>query len=330
MGSSERAGEITFPGPLDLLNWSVGAITGVVRAAASVVPGAAEQTQEIQNQLHAVEWFVFADERVPAPYGGLVPWLNRIDTLEFDHRPWVAEGAGFRAARREFIKGPRCGWLHGEFPEWSLTVLHTGMGLALAELLLDNIATDQRLAEAVAAFASLCVTNSRTGYEGCALEAIGLLARNLHPSRVPAFDRLLVSGAPELREYFWHGFGRGSYLSPANLAPWSGSGWRAIQAASEAAPGGIARSNAISGAAWAFTLVNLRTPKVMSAFLREHGQWAAQEPAFADGVRSALEVWRQLQPDDPPFRELERILAPHTPARASGAPARGAIFRYQS
>jgi len=336
-GGDGAGGETSLPGPLDFLDWSVSALTGVLRAAATFVPGAVEQTREIQNQLHAVEWFAFAGQRVPLPSNESLPaWLGRVDSMDLDHRPWAAEGAAFHAARREFGKGPRRDWLHGEFPEWSLTVLHTGLGMALADLMLENIATEQKLAEALAAFTALCIVNSRPGYEGCALESIGLAARNMHSSRVPAFNRLLAQGAPELREFFWHGYGRGSYLSPANLAPWSGSGWRAIQAASAAAPDPVARRNAVSGASWAFTLVNLRTPAVMAAFLREHGEWALSEPAFADGVRSGLAVWRQLQAGDPAFQELEKTLGPYIcpverndPA-SRNIPNRGAIFRFGS
>ena len=336
MRSPETAGpaagnpESSLPGPLDFLDWSVSALTMVARAAALVVPGAAEQTREIRNQLHAVEWFAFAGQRVPLPAGeSLAEWIARVDSVDLDHRPWVAEGAAFHAARREFAKGPRRGWLNGEFPEWCRTVLHTGLGMALAELTLVNISSERKRAEAVAAFVALCLSNSQPGYEGCALESIGLVARTMYAWRVPAFDRLFAEGAPELREFFWHGYGRGSYLSPANLAPWSGSGWRAIQTASAAAPDPVARRNAISGASWAFTLANLRTPAVMAAFLREHGAWATSEPAFADGVRSALAVWRQLQASDPAFRELEMILSQRFDT-SKPVSNRGAIFRFGS
>ncbi|MEQ1884897.1 MAG: hypothetical protein ABL967_07530 [Bryobacteraceae bacterium] len=318
-----------LPAALDFLGWSMGAFTGALRAASSFVPGAQVQTREIQNQFHAVEWFAFAGQRASLPADeSLANWLRRTDRMDLDHRPWVTEGACFFAARREFQKGPRRGWLDHDYPEWTRTVLHTGLGLAVAELTFTNVSTDQRLAEAIAAFTALCLANSQIGYEGCALEQIGLIARHMHSSRVPAFDRMLAAGAPELRQYFWHGFGRGSYLSPGNFAPWSGSGWRTIQAVAAAAPDSLARNNAVSGASWAFTLANLRTPEVMQEFLKERGDWAKNDPAFVDGVRSGLLVWRQMQPHDPPFQRLEAIISRYFDPVRPEPPARGPTFRF--
>lgn len=312
------------------LNFPMGMFTGGLRLASFVLPGADSQTKEMQNQLHAVEWFALAEQRSPRPpSSSLAGWLARADSIELDHRPWTTEGIAFYAAREEFKKGPRKGWLIQDSPEWTRTVLHTGLGMALAELTLTSLPNRQKMAEAIAAFSSLCITNSQPGYEGCALESIGLYACHMHGARVQEFDRLLADGAPDLREYFWHGFGRGSYLSPGNCMPWSGSGWRAIEAASAAAPDAVARRNAISGASWAFTLVNLRTPDVMERFLKEHEAWVRREPAFADGVRSALMVWRQLQPQDPPFRRLESILSRYfNPVKVRES--RGPTFRFDT
>ena len=290
-GSREAnpTGFLTLPGPLDLLDWSVGAFSGFFGAASSLVPGARTQTREFQNQLHALEWFAFACQRVPLPdRDSLHQWFERAGRIELDHRPWATEGAAYYAARAEFARGPRRGFLHEDYPEWTRTVLHTGLGLALGQLMLPYLPTERKMAEALAAFVSLVLENSQSGYEGAALEQLGVIVRHMHFGRTAEFDRLLKQGAPELREYFWHGFGRGSYLAPGNMTPWSGSGWRAIQEVSKIAPDQSARKNAISGASWAFTLVNLRTPEVMQDFMTEHGSWVQKEDAFSDGVRSEI------------------------------------------
>jgi hypothetical protein len=47
------------------------------------------------------------------------------------------------------------------------------------------------------------------------------------------------------------------------------------------------------------TLVNLEQPEIIEAVLRQDGERLAGNDAFANGVGSALAVWRDAAPDDP-------------------------------
>src|SRR5262249_42763392 len=54
--------------------------------------------------------------------------------------------------------------------------------------------------------------------------------------------------------------------------------------------------NAMAGLAWALTLVNLRTPKILELFLANHRTTLVAYDAFANGVRSAAQVWHVWAP----------------------------------
>ena len=80
-------------------------------------------------------------------------------------------------------------------------------------------------------------------------------------------DRGLSAIDPDIVGYFWHGVGRGLYFLPINALPCSSSTWRAVEMAHEEAPHTLGRLNALGGLAWAVTLVNIRHPAILEAFL---------------------------------------------------------------
>ena len=320
-----------LPQPSDLLNLTLGMLGDSAEMASALVTGRQAETnlREFQNKLHGLEWFGYvlprAQLRDDAP---LDDWLRRIELLNYDDRPWAAEGAGYQAARRAWLAGNIGRYLREDLPSWSYIVLHTGLGMLVGERIMERIVKPGDLIQSLARFCQLCLAHSRPGYEGCAVEPIGLVARTLHPHRIPEIDRIFADIAPDLRDYFWHGIGRAAYFSPVNFMPWGLSAMRAIANAREQAPNEPARNNAVAGAAWAFTLVNLRTPDVMSLLLREHGGELLADSAFANGVRSALTIWKELQPQDPAMHRLLDILPPRlAPPEAPEVPF-GAVFRY--
>jgi hypothetical protein len=95
---------------------------------------------------------------------------------------------------------------------------------------------------------------------------------------------------------FWHGVGRGIYFSPVNTLPCMSAVWPAVAQAKSAAPHELGRRNALAGLAWAVTLVNLRNPEVIEAFVKRNLA-EFEGDAFANGVNSALAVWLDWTPD---------------------------------
>lgn len=324
-----------LPQPSDLLELTLGVLNDSAEMASALVGHGEQETnlREFQNKLHGLEWFGYVETRAQLPpEGSLEDWLRRVETISYDDRPWATEGIGHQSARRAWLEGNPPGRLHADLPRWSLIVLHTGMGMLAAERFMEAVVKPADLMPALARFCQHCLEHSLPGYEGCAIEPIGLVARTLHSQRIDEIDRIFAGAAPDLREYLWHGIGRASYFSPVNFMPWGLSGMRAITTVQEQAPDPIASNNAVAGASWAFTLVNLRTPEVMQLLLKQHGE-LLDNPAFVNGVRSALTIWTELQAEDPALSRMIDLLPPRfsPPQMSKGSPAGsfGALFRYR-
>jgi hypothetical protein len=74
--------------------------------------------------------------------------------------------------------------------------------------------------------------------------------------------------------------------------------WRVIRRLATEAPHPLAYSNALAGIAWAITVVNMRQPIVMEAFLRHHADLARADDAFINGVTSSVMMRYDTTRDD--------------------------------
>ena len=264
--------------------------------------------KELENKLEAFTLFECVelppDPRAP---GVLAAEVRRAAAHGPFRSVWVVEGIGHDQAEaawartdspQALLSGPET----GDLPETSLVPLHSGMGLSLANRCLADVRAD-RAEETPAAldrFQRLCESNARPGYFGAAYEAIGLVVRNVYPALLDAADSALF-GQTELRDYFWHGVGRALYLGPGSLLPESAHRARALSF--PPVEDGAAGRNVAAGLAWAVTLVNLRSPHVLAAALDILRPDLADD-AVADGVTSALTVWRAAAPDDSSVQAL--------------------------
>ncbi len=267
--------------------------------------------EELGNKLTAFEHFRFAGSIIGTGKRGggeglgaavaAAAGLDRFLAL------WVIEGLGYdlaeRAARR--AKGPPEALLTDgrldDLPSSCWLPLHTGMGLSLAGSCLDELdqaRADQRVDGLLERFRSLCEVNSRPGHAFLVFEALGFVCRNLHPHLISRLDRRMQRRDPQLAALLWHGVGRALYFAPAGMVP--GSAGDSLERALREAPREAGRRGTVSGVAWALTLVNLRTPAVLEAFVQRHGEgipaWARQP--FADGVTAAISVWHAVHGRD--------------------------------
>lgn len=306
---------------------------GISRAAAAVMagmlPGAARTGwRELENKLHAFEWFSVAGRRLGLDAAG--PAVRAAALPDAYTGLWATEGVGYACARaaviedlpaRGLLSGSRGGDLPpdsglggGHLAELSARAavpLTTGSALAAAEGLLAAVAQAEsrgrpdreagreqereggRATELVRHWLERCRDDLRPGYPELAVEALGLVARTLQPWRLPRLDELLAAADPVLAEYLWHGVGRGLYFLPMHLLPWSGGCRRAFAKARSEPPHEAGRRNATAGLAWASTLVNVRSPEVAAAALAGCDEEPDAERAIANGASSALLVWRQ-------------------------------------
>ena len=146
-------------------------------------------------------------------------------------------------------------------------------------------------------YRSVPVQLARRVYEG-SHRSTGAGHTSALPRVVLSVDRQLAAIDPDLVGYFWHGVGR-AVLFPLNALPCARSSWRAVEMAQGEAPHALGRLNALAGLVWAVTLVNIRHPEILEAFLQQHAHALSANDACANGVSSALMIWYDMQGDDP-------------------------------
>ena len=255
--------------------------------------------RELCNKLEAFESFQYTDQILS--FGDLdVASLREQVTRAEGNGPylrlWLTEGLGFAFAEAAWDDGEPQALLRSPhldaLPRDSLIPLHTGMGLSLARHILPDLAAGVSAAgEALRRFMVLCEDNARDGYALASYEGLGLIVRQLAPEAAADVDRVLLRESSNHRDAFWHGLGRGLYFVATQA--WPGSTGRAVTKVRNETPEGSPRLNALSGLAWALTLVNFRQPEVLDHFLAEQQFEGVERDAVATGVASAVVLWNE-------------------------------------
>ena len=261
---------------------------------------------ELNNKLEAFSLFEFVDSTLglsPEVDYSLSELVARAAKLGNYSSVWALEGLGnyytsWRMRRGRFPDHLLCGNQSGMLPPRGLMPLHTGMGLALAESVLEAMSREtSNKKNLLNQFVSLCHSNSQDGYGEAAFEALGLVARNLYPQLIVAID-LELRRDEELLAYFWHGIGRGVYFVPTNFLPFLNAPWRALNMCLREPPHETGKRNAVAGLVWAITLVNIRQPEILAAFLKHHEGNNGDGEAAANGICSAIMIWLDSAADD--------------------------------
>lgn len=205
---------------------------------------------------------------------------------------WLVEGLGERYAEAYLDAGweTRDMMTTGKaaaLPEKTLLMMHAGIGIAFAKREIDKLTPFSEEADVLAALTRFLETvrdSSMAGYQGAALESLGLVTRTWYPQLVKLVANNLLALDADAVEYFWHGAGRAMYFSPMYMLP----GLSAWDAADQEPPDETARLNARAGVAWAFTIVNVRQPGIAANFLRRKASRIDDNDAYTNGVYSTL------------------------------------------
>jgi hypothetical protein len=214
---------------------------------------------------------------------------------------WYVEGLGERYAEAYMAGGEEVRDLltsgkAAEAPQKIQTMMHAGAGIAFAKNALANLtpwSTDAEFVDALGLFLRLVRNNSIPGYEGAALESLGLVTRTWNGQLVAKISSHVRSIDTDAFEFFWHGAGRAMYFSPMYMIP----GLSPWDAADKEPPDEIAQRNARAGVAWAFTIVNVRQPEIAAHFLHSKGDRISGKDAYTDGVLSTLTMAGDMVPN---------------------------------
>ncbi|MBM3262215.1 MAG: hypothetical protein FJY97_02135 [candidate division Zixibacteria bacterium] len=299
------------------------------------------------------------------PFPPLADIIKRAMALEEYPRLWVIEGLGHyhgdtfwkrNAVPLEILSGEE----YQTLPASSQTMLNAGIGMAFAQHLMktvNHLSPAGEIRQVLKEFIQLCRDNARPGYEGAALESLGLITRHgmfygdTQPARmVRAISDELAQLDPEVYGYFWHGVGRATYFLPINFIPGYGSIGHAADMIRHIAPDETALRNAIAGLAWGVTMVNIRNPEIMENWISLQRETLTENDALTNGVLSGIMMRQDTTPGasfikayyehtpDPSLQEVwdTMVRRPVTQALEEVYPVLvekqrlGEIFRYQS
>ncbi len=183
----------------------------------------------------------------------------------------------------------------GALPAKAQLMMHAGIGIAFAKdaaAKLTPWSSEAEFKDVLREFLDICLANSMPGYLGAAVESLGLVTRTWHKQLVTPLTRYLGEVDPNAVEFFWHGAGRAMNFSPMYMLPGL-SPWLAAQ---QEPPDDIARRNARSGVAWAYTVVNSRQPEITANFLATRGEEVSGDDGFACGAYSSLIMASDMVP----------------------------------
>jgi len=272
--------------------------TGTAAAGASAGASAGAVSRQLANRLEVFLRF----RSPPGRAGDSLAWRVRQALASPPwQRLWALEAVGSARVEEALAAGEPLAGLFADvpaLPERAGLPLHTGAGLALGRHVLEG--RERRGSAGAPAAAErmrrLAADVAAPSYEGAVFEGLGFVARTLAPGTVEAIDRSLAGRG---RDLFWHGVGRGLHLAPGT--PWPAGPDLAFACARAEAPDAAARLSALSGAAWALTLVNLRHPATVRLSLAAGlaGAGDDEAAAVAEGVAAACWVARQVAGEAP-------------------------------
>jgi hypothetical protein len=225
---------------------------------------------------------------------------------------WSVEGLGHVYCQRVWDLKWNCSDdAHGilrddqaaHMPVKSLTMMHAGLGLMLAESLLKQVTTDSSVKEierVLKAFIKLCKDNSREGYAGCALESLGLVTRCFNFHLVGQVQEVLADVDPIAWEFFYRGAGRALYFSPAHMVQPLYSPWIAAE---QEAPNERAWKILKAGISWPTNIVNMRHPSIFEELIKTRGTAEENQYTIAHGVAASTTMAMDITPHHPLVKE---------------------------
>jgi hypothetical protein len=221
---------------------------------------------------------------------------------------WTVEGLGHVYSQRTWLlKWDMSPDAHGilidgqaaAIPEKALTMMHAGLGLAIAESLIKQLTPDSPAKEVervLRTFIRMCNNNARPGYVGCAMESLGLVTRCFNYQMVPLVQKVMADLDETAWEYFWRGAGRALYFSPGHLVQAVYSPWIAAE---QEAPNDRALKILQAGIAWPINIVNMQTPEIVEEMITRQALAPERRDSIAHGVAASTTMALDITPNHP-------------------------------
>ncbi len=279
--------------------------------AAALLTKQSEYAKQAENTRYIFTLVRNNPEKLGIPKTGdfdLLHYLDKAYNVGDFEAIWTVEGLGHVFSQREWKNH----WNTSEdahdilvtgqaanLPDKSLTMMHAGLGLAVAESLMKQLTPDSSTKETervLKTFIKLCKNNSRPGYVGCALESLGLVTRCFNFPMVDLVERTLSDIDRTAWEFFWRGAGRALYFSPGHMLqplfdPWI--------AAEQEAPNDRVHKILKAGISWPTNIVNMQEPEIFEDLIRRRGEDEENEGTILHGVAASTTMALDIVPNHP-------------------------------
>jgi hypothetical protein len=280
-------------------------------AAATLGPQSAIHLRQAQNTSYIFKLVRNNPEKLGIPKSGefdLAYFMDLAYGIGDYENIWSVEGLGHVYCQRTWIlKHNVSEDAHGiltdgqaaNIPDKAQTMMHAGLGLAVAESLMKQLTLDsstQEVERVLKTFIKLCNNNSKQGYVGCALESLGLVTRCFNYPMVDLVQRVLADIDPTTWEFFWRGAGRALYFSPGHMMQPLYSPWIAAEME---APNERAFKILKAGISWPTNIVNMRHPEVFEDLIIRRGAQEEFEGTIRHGVAASTTMAMDITPGHP-------------------------------
>ena len=317
-------------------------------AAAALGPDHSIHTKQAKNTRYIFNLVRNNPEKLGIPKSGefdLAYYMEKAYGIGDYENIWSVEGLGHVYSQRTWIlKHNVSEDAHGiltdgqaaNMPVKSLTMMHAGLGLAVAESLMKQITLDsstQEVERVLKTFIKLCNNNSQQGYVGCALESLGLVTRCFNYPLVDLVQRVLADVDPVTWEFFWRGAGRALYFSPGHMMQPLYSPWIAAE---QEAPNERALKILKAGITWPTNIVNMKDPEIFEDLIVRRGEQEEYEGTIRHGVAASTTMAMDITPNHPVVKSYLEYKVKSTDSRVQELweklvhePAYRAVNRYQ-
>lgn len=317
-------------------------------AVATVGPQSALYTQQAKNTRYIFVLVRNNPEEIGIPKSGefdLAYFMDKAYGIGDFENIWSVEGLGHVYSQRQWIlKHNVSEDAHGimyegqaaNIPDKSLTMMHAGLGLALAESLMKQVTPEsspKEVERVLKAFIKLCHNNSRPGYAGCALESLGLVTRCFNYPLVGLVQQVLADVDPMTWEFFWRGAGRALYFSPGHMMQPLFSPWIAAEME---APNEQAYKILKAGISWPTNIVNMRHPEIFEDLIKRRGAAEENEGTIRHGVAASTTMAMDTTPNHPVVKAYLEYKPKSNDPKVQGLwqklvhePVHRAVTRYQ-
>ncbi|MFN0167579.1 MAG: hypothetical protein ACKV22_14210 [Bryobacteraceae bacterium] len=280
-------------------------------AAAALGPQSALYTQQAKNTRYIFVLVRNNPEEIGIPKSGefdLADFLGKAYGIGDFENIWSVEGLGHVYSQRTWILKHNVSedahniLIDGQatcLSDKSLTMMHAGLGLCLAESLMKQLTLDSSTKDVervLKTFIKLCTNNSRPGYVGCALESLGLVTRCFNYPMVGLVQRVLADVDPMTWEFFWRGAGRALYFSPGHMMQPLFSPWIAAEME---APNERALNILKAGITWPTNIVNMRHPEIFEDLIKRRGAAEENSGTIRHGVAASTTMAMDTTPNHP-------------------------------